>query len=122
MKKITFSPMTRVERKIKQIPSWPAYQSETSGLCVHRAIAPLWETPGEVGPGDTWDVSHIGSGYRVDDCRWFTRRKDAEEMAVWLGGLTDWTQDMDRIVRSVGRADRDRIRIKAKVIRGEIQP
>ena len=99
MLKIEIYPIISRRGERTRIP-WPAYQSDTPGLAVHKRIVPDYGNDHLMPKaGSAWTVTHTRSGYNVDGCKDFARRKDALAMAEWLGGLLDWTQDKDWIVR-----------------------
>ena len=80
---------------------WKGYLSSTPGLAITREVAKDYESDGLASiPGDLWTITHIESGYAVDFCHGFVRRKDAEEMAKYLGQYCDWTMGKDGIVRA----------------------
>jgi hypothetical protein len=100
MKKTTFRAIMIWKAKVQR-KEWPAYESGVPGLVIHRDITPD-HTSDDLAPtqGSTWAVSHAESGYRIDYCHGFARRKDAERMAQLIAPYADWTQDQDAIVRA----------------------
>ena len=80
---------------------WPGYLSSTPGLAITREVVKDYASDDLAPiPGDLWTITHIESGYAVDFCQGFVRRKDAEAMAEYLGQYCDWTIGKDEIVRA----------------------
>jgi len=94
--RVTINHKDRVYRQ-----DWPGYLSSTPGLAIIREVIFCYTSKGSMPiPGDLWTITHIESGYAVDLCHGFVRRKDAEEMAKYLGQYCDWTLGKYEIVRA----------------------
>ena len=94
--RVTINHKGRVYRQ-----DWPGYLSSTPGLAIICEVIICYASKGSMPiPGDLWTITHIESGYAVDLCHGFVRRKDAEEMAKYLGQYCDWTLGKYEIVRA----------------------
>jgi hypothetical protein len=78
----------RIKRHGHLAETIPGWQPAVPGLVVARY------NPGVKKTDERWFLWHEASGTRI---RTFDKRADAEQFALWLGGVSDvdWTLDAD---------------------------